>query len=927
MIRTVVRLATSIVLNSAILLLVARLLPGIVLQAGQNAARLGLFLLTAGVVATTLAWLAGRVRGTDGAGGPRRAQLAGIAFAGELGLLVALMAIGPAMGVRFGIGDLPAAVTAGSLVRLVLGAALLAAGVVAADGAGRWLATALDRAVAAANPTRTAVLAIFLLSGAAGLIYEVVWSRQLVLVFGNTTQAVSAILTGFFGGMAIGSVIGGRVADRVRRPLRLYGVIEIVLVAVVLITPLLFRGLHEVYRAGYASLENQPTALALLRYALALLALAPATVLMGATLPTLSRHLARRREELGGAFGRLYAINTVGAIVGTVAAGLVLIEILGLTGTLIVGAAASGTAGLSAILLDRRDQTADRGSVAETSIAGAPANTTARIASHDPAPRDAWAGRRVPLIVAFVSGLTSLGYQLLWTRLLASGSGNTTYVFTAILSVFLVGIAIGAAIVARQVGRSSESSGRAVFGRLGAVQVLVAAIVLAGLLVLSGQLPSLPFPVRVIIVVLPATLAIGLTLPLASSLVASDDAGIGRDAGLLLGSNTLGAIGGTFIIPFFLIPAIGSPASLVVLALVNLALGLGLLTRGTDLARVPRRIAASAGGALVALAIIALAVPNRLVMDPGATGLARSSVLLATAEDEIASVQAGGRQPLLRLLVGGTGMTRLTVDAKLMAYVPIITRPDAQRMLVICFGMGSSYRSGLIAGLDVDGVELVPSVPNMFGFFYPDAAQVLASPRGHLIITDGRNYVELSDRTYDLIVVDPPPPIESSGTSVLYSREFYRASKGRLTPGGVMMEWMPYSQTVDEFRAHVATFHDVFPNVLIAFGPTGKGVYMLGSDQPIAIDAANVRSVLARAGVVDDLVGTPDSPVTTADAWAQTISRLGWIEGDQVARFAAGATLILDDRPVTEYFLLRRLFGPRSPTMSEAHLLAATPPR
>src|SRR6476661_2725084 len=120
---------------------------------------------------------------------------------------------------------------------------------------------------------RLPILAIFVLSGAAGLVYEVVWSRQLVLVFGNTTQAVSAILTGFFGGMAIGSVIGGRVADRVRRPLRLYGVIEIVLVAVVLITPLLFRGLHEVYRAGYASLENQPTALALLRYALALLAL------------------------------------------------------------------------------------------------------------------------------------------------------------------------------------------------------------------------------------------------------------------------------------------------------------------------------------------------------------------------------------------------------------------------------------------------------------------------------------------------------------------------------------------------------------------------------------------------------------------------------------------------------------------------------
>jgi spermidine synthase len=245
------------------------------------------------------------------------------------------------------------------------------------------------------------------------------------------------------------------------------------------------------------------------------------------------------------------------------------------------------------------------------------------------------------LIVAFVSGLTSLGYQLLWTRLLASGSGNTTYVFTAILTVFLVGIAVGAAFVARRLGHSPSWSGRAAFGRLGAVQVAIAAIVLAGLVILSGQLAGLPFAMRVVLVVLPATLAIGLTLPLASSLVAGGDEGIGRDAGLLLGVNTLGAIGGTFVVPFFLIPTIGSPASLVVLAIINLALGLGLLARGRDLAALPRRVAAGAGVGLAVLAIIALIVPNQLVADPGATRLQRESVLLADAEDEMRG-QAGG---------------------------------------------------------------------------------------------------------------------------------------------------------------------------------------------------------------------------------------------------------------------------------------------
>ena len=147
---------------------------------------------------------------------------------------------------------------------------------------------------------RRLILAIFVLSGAAGLIYEIVWARQLVLVFGNTTQAVSAILTGFFGGMAIGSGFGGRVADRVRRPLRMYGLLEIVLVGVVLATPLTFRLLHEVYRGAFTSLEAAPVALALVRFALALVALAPATILMGATLPTLTRYLSRDAGELSG---------------------------------------------------------------------------------------------------------------------------------------------------------------------------------------------------------------------------------------------------------------------------------------------------------------------------------------------------------------------------------------------------------------------------------------------------------------------------------------------------------------------------------------------------------------------------------------------------------------------------------------------------
>jgi len=902
-------------LDAAAFLVAVRLVPGISLQAAHRRPPLAVLLILAGTGGLLVTWLVDRLtRGRTG----RPAiglRVVGV-VAGEVAVLLALTALAGRLGISLTVGALPGGpVTAGDLLPLLAGGVLMALGPLLLAGLTAWLAVRLRESGDLLTGAHGPIFVIFLISGAAGLVYEVVWSRELVLVFGNTTQAVSAILTGYFGGLAIGSVLGGRVADRVRRPLRLYGVLELVLVVVVIITPLLFRGLHEVYRSAYGSLEDQPTLLALVRYGLALLALAPATVLMGATLPTLSRHLARHLAELGHEFGRLYTVNTIGAIVGTLAAGLVLIELVGLTGALLIGAAGSATAGLTALWLDRRSRPAP-----EPSAAGQPAadeREAADLASAAPAPPP----RLLPLVVAFVSGLTSLGYQVLWTRLLASGSGNTTYVFTVILAIFLFGLAVGAAVVTRRMGRLGSA-----VALLGATQVAIAAIVLAGLVILSGQYPNLQFIVRVVLVVLPATLAIGITLPLASSLVGTAEGHVGRDAGLLLGSNTIGAICGTFVVPFVLIPTIGSERALVLLAAINSLLGVALLARGRDLTVPARRVLAAGGGFLVFVAAFGLIVPNPLVLDPGATRLTRQGTLLASAEDEIAAVQAGGGPRARTLLVGGTGMTTLTVDAKLMALLPLMARPSAERMLVICFGMGSAYRSGLVAGLQVDGVELVPSVPEMFHFYFGDAEQVLQDPAGRLVITDGRNYVELSQQRYDLVVVDPPPPIESSGTSVLYSREFYQAASARLTDGGVMMEWMPYGQSVDEFRSHVRTFADVFPHVLIAFGPAHKGVYMLGSTAPIELDEAAIRSVLERPGVLADLDAAQDAPVAAEDDWSTLLGGVTWIQGAQVAAFAGNAPPITDDHPLTEYFLLRRLFGTPSPPMRESTLRAATPP-
>jgi spermidine synthase len=786
--------------------------------------------------------------------------------------------------------------------------------------------------------SRRVILDIFILSGAAGLIYEVVWARQLVLVFGNTTQAVSAILTGFFGGMAIGSSLGGRLADRIRRPLRMYGLLELILVVVVVLTPITFRLLHEVYRGAFSSLESSPGLLALVRFGLALVALSPATILMGATLPTLTRYLTRHADQLSDAFGRLYAANTLGAIVGTVLAGFILIELLGLSGTLLVGAACSAAAAAIALLLDRRvagsETMPGSTSIAEAATPG-PAtvlagSTTPTAMSEAVAPSRAPTALRVGVLVAFVSGLTSLGYQTLWTRLLASGTGNSTYVFTMILALFLIGIALGAIAFNLIRPRIRNTVGllavtqlvTAILAVAGAIWVIPAAS--HGVLELSGSLGALfgSFLRTSALVVLPATFVMGLSFPAASALVAGRDSQIGSRAGLILAVNTTGAIVATFLIPFVVIPAIGSPSTLALLAIVNAGLAVVLALSSGLVTRVVRGGIAVVGSAAIVLIVAAVGLGG-LFVDPSIARIERASGrVIHSAEDEIASVQAGlDKNGTKHLWVTGTAMTLLTVDAKLMPVLPLIARPDSTSAAVVAFGMGSAFRGALIAGLKTDAVELVPSVPLMFGAYYDDAASVLANPDGRVIIADGRNHIELTDRRYDIIVTDPPPPIESAGVSVISSEGYYAAGKARLNPGGVMMQWVPWGQTLDEFLAHVRSFRAVYPEVLIAFGPGGYGLFLLGSDDPITFDPTNIAAVLARPGVTEDLSSAFDSPAHDAAGWAKKIPSLVWIAGSDVARVVGAGPLITDDHPLPEYFLLRHALGTRSQQVSPGLLL------
>jgi spermidine synthase len=790
------------------------------------------------------------------------------------------------------------------------------------------VATSPPRPTRRAAPSlRGVVLALFVASGAAGLIYQVVWSRELVLVFGNTTQAVATIVTAFMAGLGFGSLVGGRLADTSARPLRLYGLVELAVATMAALAPLAFHGLAEVYRGVWPSLVERPGQLAGVRFGLAVAAVAPATFLMGMTLPLLTRYLVRTLDEAGARLGELYAANTIGAMAGTLLGGFVLIELLGLRLTSYLAVVLNVVGGGGGLPLSRRWETGPDPSEAPAADRVRPPRPEV--------PRDFRPRRRVVLAATFVSGFVSLALEVLWTRMLSEGTGSSIYIFTTILAIFLLGIALGSFTYRRFARPKGERLGTLGLCLAG-VGILAQATVVLG----SGVVGHVPFVVRTVVVLLPATVLMGYAFPLAGRLATPSAEAAGGSVGLLYAANTAGSILGSFSAAFILAGTIGTNGSILLLGGLNLLAGAvlfaaeptGRRTRQAGnpgpgaVSRGPGRVVAAGFAGLAVLGMVASSLDLPITRTFTENELRRLGRPVTHAEDELATVDTVGGTPRgRRLLVGGVGMTSLTVDTKLMGYLSKTLRPDARDFLVIAFGMGGTYRSGLQMGLRTDAVELSPTVPSRMPVFFPDGERFLHHPKGRVIISDGRNYVRLSREKYDMIAVDPAPPIESAGSVVLYTREFLTEGKSRLRPGGTFMLWIPYALPLDDFKDHVRTFAGVFDHVSLVLSPGRHGVFMFGSDAPLEFSEANIRRVLGAPAAIRDLNDVPDHRRTDADGWVDIIRRTQWLADDRVRAFVGPGPEITDDRPRSEYFLWRRAFMDDQKYISPRSLLNAAP--
>jgi spermidine synthase len=714
---------------------------------------------------------------------------------------------------------------------------------------------------------------LFLASGAAGLIYQVVWTQDLVLIFGDTTLAIVTTVSAFLAGLGIGSLVGAAVGARLRRALAVYGLLEITVGCLALLMPLAFGVIATVFRSAYLSLS--PTEVALIRFGLAFVALAPVTILMGMSLPVLTRHLVREDPDVGDRIARLYGLNTLGAVVGLLISGYLLIELIGLRDTTLVAVGLNLFAGGGAVIMSR---------VFGAAQAGPPPAAAAR----PPLQRR----HRLLLAVTFTSGLVSLALEVLWTRMMLQSTGSSIYVFIAVVAVFLIGIAGGSLIYERRRDRNPQMA------TLGALLATAGGLAVVPMILSNFSGPHW-LPVAALLI-LPVTTIFGYTFPLTVRLFVGRADEASRGVGLVYAANTAGCVAGTVLAGFVLIPQLGTSVAIItvgaILGMVGGALAFGFAPRGEKLRPA---VCLAAVAALLTVFFIPATRLTYVQNEIATTGLPT-----AHFEDSVASVDVTGGSNIRshHLYINGKGITYLTVITKVLAYAAKAARPDATSMLNICFGMGATYRSSIISGLHTTAVELDPTVPSLMSWFYSDASKYLHNPLGNIILSDGRNYVRLSDKHYNLITVDFPPPIWSAGAAVLLTQEFYQEAAQRLTADGVFATYIPMQESPLE-KLILRTIRPEFRHVSVVYNPKHSGTYIMGSQAPINFTEPAIRSVFGSKAVQADLASAPDFRARSTAQWVSIIRHSVWLTDNQVNVYAGTGPVITDDHPLIEYFL------------------------
>jgi len=736
------------------------------------------------------------------------------------------------------------------------------------------------------------ILFFFLISGFTGLAYEVCWVRLFTLAFGVEVISISAVVSAFFLGLACGAFFGGRIADRVGRPIRLYGMLELGIGVVALALPPALRIASDAVEPFLLAAPEPGVLAGILRFVPAFLLLLVPTTLMGATLPLVARAVARRNPEIAEGTGALYALNTLGATAGAFLAGFVLLPRLGTLGTTYLAAGLNLTLGVVLVLLPDR---------------GAPPAEHAPIA---PEPAERAPGRILLALLLFafgISGFATMAYQVLWTRAFAQVFQNSIYSFATILTAYLAGIGAGSlylSLLARRIRRPAFWFGVAQAG------VAIAAIASLRILRARFDSPALPAPpppawhwipieefLFTLGVLAVPTLLMGAAFPLVVKALTPGPERVGRRVGALYGVNTIGGVLGPLAAVYLLLPQLETRTALLAVALAHAAAAILVVLVSPRPWAVVRLGAAASIGLVVALVAAHAPRDLRTWRSPGSDD--RLVDYREAPDGNLSVVQSP--QGDLRLqwnraysLGGSQG---ILVERR-QGHLPLLLHPDPKRVLLLGLGTGDTAGAvGVHPGVEVDCLEILPGVIEMARLFRDSNYAVLDNPQVTVRAGDGRIFVRRSHRAWDVIIGDLYLP-RRQGVGYLYTLEQFEAVRAKLAPGGWFVQWLPLHQLGEQDLATIArTFLEVFPDAklwtayLQAFFPVAA---LAGSNGAavFSLDALDRRLHDPSLLAVLDEAGFPDR---------NEVLCLFVCGPDRLRERFGGAPLATDDRPRIEF--------------------------
>jgi spermidine synthase len=696
------------------------------------------------------------------------------------------------------------------------------------------------------------LLAVSLIAtGASGLIYQVVWFRVLGTIFGVTVQATSAVLAAFMAGLALGSFLAARFVDRLRDPLRGYGVVEIGIGLAGLASLPLLDALQPFYRATAGLLGEGNPILIGLRFTLGFLVMMIPTTLMGTTLPLVVRASALHSPAVARNIGLLYAGNTFGAIVGAFTAGFFLIGVYGLTVAVAVAATFNLVIGL----------------IWTGAARGLEPLTAAGEARSEPALPDAVRPNRllagVVLGTYALSGATALANEVIWTRVLSGIFPGTVYAFTLMLCAILAGIALGSWLVTPflqrrrnwalvyagcQVALAATS--------LLSIATLASAFQLEGLLsrlvgIPGGLLLEEPAVMALIAfaAIGPASIAMGVTFPVAARLYAATSSRLGDRVGRIYGANTLGAIAGSLGGGLVLIPLVGAERALWLTALGNTVIAVVVLAVAPGRWR-ERAVLAVAGA--VALAGVALLTPSLYAKLSATDPRGERTIWLAEGPDAtVRVVRNPDRTQILYINSEGQASDdeKILSFHYLLGHLGLLLHPSPRDVLAI--GLGGGATPGAAALHDratVTVVELYPGVIEGARFFREVNFGIHDRPNVRLLVNDGRNFLLFREQEYDIIVADIIRA-KNAGSANLYSADYYRLARRALRDDGMMVQWIDDTLPEYAYKLMVRTFLTVFPETTMWL----NGSVLVGTKQSPRLDRLTVEENLQQSAARQNL--------------------------------------------------------------------------